>query len=123
MNPYSLYKAMYANLFSPTEVLRYHTFAEVIQDSDGEEFLLTTDGAITDVRLEYGAWNQDGTDFQPTATIFACDGISSDTAVVVQCQLPDVMPVLRVSYYSDGVLHTQFITQSGKDGSILLSNS
>lgn len=111
---------LYAQLFSEAQLFNYQQFCEVIQDSDGEEILLSTDGAVTDIRLEYGSWNAGGTEFIPTAVIFACDGISEESAIVVQCQLPDVMPALRLSYVSQGVTYTRYIAQSGKDGSILL---
>ncbi len=111
---------LYAQLFSEAHLFNYQLFSEVIQHNDGVEILLSTDGAVTDIRLEYGEWNADGTVFIPSAVIFACDGISEESAIVVQCQLPDVMPVLRLSYVSQGFTFTRYIAQSGQDGSILL---
>lgn len=112
-----------AALFADAQLFQYQQFAEVIQDNQGVELLLSTDGAVTDVRIELGAWDVTGTKFEPTATIFACDGISANTAIVVQCDLPDVMPVLRLHYVSQGVSYGRYITQSGKDGSILLTEN
>lgn len=111
---------LYAQLFSEAQLFNYQQFSEVLQDSDGVEILLSTDGAVADIRLEYGGWNDAGTEFIPSAVIFACDGISEDSAIIVQCQLPDVMPVLRLHYVSQGVPYSRYIFQSGKDGSILL---
>lgn len=113
---------MYAQLFSEADLFKYQQFAEVIQDSTGVEILLSTDGAVSDIRLELGNRNTSGNQFSPTATIFACDGISADSAIVVQCDLPDTMPVLRLTYVSEGVEHSQYISQSGKDGSIVFTN-
>ncbi|MBQ6889528.1 MAG: DUF3298 domain-containing protein [Oscillospiraceae bacterium] len=112
-----------AALFADAPLFQYRQFAEVIQDNQGVELLLSTDGAVTDVRIELGAWDATGTKFEPTATVFACDGISADTAIVVQCDLPDVMPVLRLHYTSQGTAYSRYITQSGKDGSILLTEN
>ncbi len=112
---------MYGQLFSDAELFQYKQFAEAIQSDSGVEILLGTDGAVTDIRLEYGGWNKAGTEFAPTATIFACDGISADSAIVVQCDIPDVMPVLRLTYVSKGISYSRYITQSGKDGSIILT--
>lgn len=114
--------SMYAQLFSDADLFKYQQFAEVIQDSTGVEILLSTDGAVSDIRLELGSRNASGNQFTPTATIFACDGISADSAIVVQCNLPDTMPVLRLTYVSEGVEHSQYITQSGIDGSIVFSD-
>lgn len=115
--------ALYAQLFDIEKSFSFQNFAEVIQDPAGTEILLSTDGTLSDVRLEIGAWDASGTAFVPTTTIFACDGISADTAIVVQSNLPEVMPVLRVSYVSEGVCHSQFISQNPQDGTILLTNS
>ncbi len=112
--------ALQVNLFSQANLFDFQSFAEVIQDTSGEEVLLFTDGTITDIHLEIGSWNEDGTLFTPTATIFACDGIWKSTAILLQIQFPDVMPIVRVSYNSDGVSYSKLITQSGMDGSILL---
>ncbi len=115
--------SMYAQLFEDAELFKYQQFSEICQNSQGVEFILSTDGAVTDIRLEYGAWNSAGTKFIPIATIFACDGIGTDTAIVVQCDIPDVMPVLRLSYLSAGEQHSQYITQSGNDGAIIFINN
>ncbi len=115
--------SMYAQLFENAELFKYTQFSEISQNSQGAEFVLSTDGAVTDIRLEYGSWNSAGTKFIPIATIFACDGIGTDTAIVVQCEIPDVLPVLRLSYLSNGEQHCQYITQSGKDGTIIFVNN
>ncbi len=115
--------ALYAQVFDMEKSFSFQNFAEIIQDPAGTEILLYTDGTLSDIRLELGSWNAAGTAFVPTATIFACDGLSSDTAIVVQSKLPEVMPVLRVRYVSEGVEHNQFISQSSADGTIHLTNS
>ncbi len=113
---------MKAQLSSEADFSKFQSYAEVIQDSFGEQFLLSTDGAVTDVRIEMGAWDENGIVFTPTATIFACDGMSSSSAVVVQFSFPDVLPGLRLQYTSEGVHYTKYLFQSGKDGSILLTD-
>lgn len=119
---YTTSGGMYAQLFGDVDLFQYQQFAEVIQSSEGTEILLGTDGAVSDIRIALGTWNASATEFTPTATIFACDGLSAESAIVVQCDLPDSAPVLRLSYVSEGVEYSRYITQSGKDNSILLTD-
>ncbi len=114
--------SLHVQPFSQANIFAFQNFAEIIQDSDGEEVLLYTDGTITDLRFEVGSWNTDDMQFVPAATIFACDGIWESSAVLLQIQFPDAMPSLRVSYSCDGTSYTKYLTQSGKDGSFILTN-
>lgn len=95
-------------------------FAEATLDAEGEQVVLYTEGMVTNVTLEYGSWDMDGMYFFPKATVFAANSLTPGDAIMLQTMFPDTMPNLRLRYTSGGEEHSFFITQSGKDGSIIL---
>lgn len=107
-------------LAQDVDLEQYTQFAEAILQTEGERFLLFSDGLVTNVRLEQGEWTEDGTVFTPSATVFYACTLCAGDAVMVQDQIPDVLPRLRLTYESAGTTVCCYISQSGKDGSILL---
>lgn len=112
-----------AQVFRQEDAARFQRFSEVILDSEGERILLYTDGSVTDVRIRQGTWTEDGLDFIPEAMVYAASGLSQGDAVLVQASIPDGMPNLQLQYTANGETVTKYISQSGKDGSILLMDS
>lgn len=95
-------------------------FAEATMDAEGEQVVLYTDGMVTNLTLEQGSWDMDGTHFSPKATVFAANTLTPGDAIMLQTMFSDTMPHLRLRYTSGGEEHTYFLFQSGKDGSIIL---
>lgn len=110
---------MAISLAQDLDLEQYSQFAEAILNDQGERFVLYADDLVTNVKLEQGSWSADGSVYVPTATVFMAHTLCSGDAVMVQDWIPDTMPFLRLSYESGGKTVTQYITQSGKDGSML----
>lgn len=111
---------MSAELFAQSKTSQFDRFSEVILDPEGEQILLFTDASIRDITICQGVWDEDGTSFYPESTVFAANIITEQDAILLQTYIPDTMPNLRLQYISHDQLVTVYISQSGKDGSILL---
>lgn len=111
---------VYAQLLAETDLQDFTQIAEVPISSVGELIFLYCDGLVRDVRLEVGSWNESGTQFTPDYTVFATHALTPGDGITVQTDIPDVVPNLRLSYCSGGETITTFISQSGKDSTILL---
>ena len=74
-------------------------FRELIMDPAGEEWLLHTDGAVEDLRLESGSF--EGDTFLPEATVFACATLCQGDAVILQATERQ-LEGLRLTYRSQG---------------------
>lgn len=86
---------------SEVDIASFRQFTEVILDAQGEEIVLHTDGTLMDVRLETGSWSSDGSEFIPTATVFAACALTTGDALIIQAAL-DSIDDLRLSYTSNG---------------------
>lgn len=93
---------------------------EAIIDPDGEMVFLYTDGLVWDVHIQVGTWDATGTEFTPTYTALLSHALSPGDAAMVQTLFSDTEPTLRLTYTTGGESVTYYLSQSGKDGSILL---
>ena len=109
-----------AALAQDVDLEQYSQFAEAILDDEGERFVLYSNDLVTNVMLEQGTWSADGSSFTPSATVFMAHTLCGGDAVMIQALMGDTLPTMRLSYESGSETHTQFITQSGEDGSILI---
>jgi len=112
--------SLQATLQSDVSMEQFTQIAEVPLDHGGERVFLYTDGALQDLRIEIGYWNEDATVFTADTTVFATCALTPGDAVVVETYIPDGAPNLRVTYHTDGQEHIAYISQSGEDGSIIL---
>lgn len=87
----------------------FSQFAEVILDEDGSKFLLYTDSSVYDICIEAGYWSQDDEIFTPEYTVFSAYGLSSDSAILVQSDVSDIHPTLRLSYLTGESIVYQYI--------------
>lgn len=85
----------------------------VVANSEGQEFCLSVDGTVYDVKISLG----DYTDrFFETAQLWSCSYMQN-SAVQLIAAVPDGMPDLMISYRTaEGETHRLFISQS-EDGS------
>lgn len=111
---------VHAALWNESLQTDFEQLYNVTVDAEGEAVLLSTDGLVYDLTLEYGSWNSDGTVFTPTATVFAASSLSFSEAVFLRLYIPDVMSNMRLTYTTDEGTTQKYIFQSGMDGSILL---
>lgn len=109
-----------AHLFSEVDLEQYQQFAELTTDPNGEKIIISTDGIIQNVRIHSGIWNEDGTSFLTQSTLFCANALSSTDAIMLETDIPDVLPELMLTFKSNGTVFSYYIFQSGKDGSIIL---
>lgn len=104
-----------------TNLDAFTQIAEGIIDADGEMVFLYTDGLVWDVQIEVGTWDAAGTEFTPAYTALFSHALSPGDAVMVQSLFSDTEPTLRLTYSTGTQTVTLYLTQSGKDGSILFT--
>lgn len=109
-----------AQLWNEADQTGFEQFYNVSIDDQGEAILLSTNGLVYDLTLEYGTWDMDGMVFCPSATVFAASSLSYSDAVILRLYIPDVMSNMRLTYTTDEGTIQKYIFQSGMDGSILL---
>ena len=109
-----------AERLADTDIDNYTQIAELPLCETGEQVFLSCDGILRSLQIDSGFWNEDGTVFTKDATVFACQTLSPGDGIVVITDIPDVMPTLKVTYKAGAQTKEHYITQSGKDGSILL---
>lgn len=93
--------------FDQSDLTKFTAFSEVICSSDGTQLLLTTQGALTDVRIEAGSIDPATGEFTAYAAVFAAEGLSAGKAIMLQADLA-VSPALRLTYFSCGEFQTAF---------------
>lgn len=92
----------------------------VAVDSDGTELCLTANGTVYDVTVVSVEYVGDG--FYETAQHWSCSYMH-DCSIQLVTVLPEGMPNVMIRYTSaDGAGHKLLITQSGADGSLILSD-
>lgn len=109
-----------AQLWNEADQTGFEQFYNVSIDDQGEAILLSTNGLVYDLTLEYSSWDMDGMVFYPSSTVFAASSLSYSDAVILHLYIPDVMSNMRLTYTTNEGVIQKYIFQSGKDGSILL---
>lgn len=77
----------------------FSQFRELVLDPSGGEWLIHTDGAVEDLRLESGSYS--GGEFLPEATVFACATLCPGDALILQAS-EEQFSALRLIYQSQG---------------------
>lgn len=108
--------------WNDAEIENFNQIAEINIDADGEAFLLYTENTVYDVRLEVGSWSPYGDSFFPEYTAFASRSLTPGDAIIARVYFPDVLPAMRLVYKCGAETKYFFLAQSGKDGSIYLSD-
>ena len=109
-----------AHRHSDVKTENFTQIAEITFDPGGEMIFLYSDTSVRNIRIEAGAWDVLGIAFSPSYTAFAAYSLTPGDAIMLETYIPDTMPNLRLSYQSQGKTLQIFISQSGKDGSIIL---
>lgn len=110
-----------AALLEEANLDAFSQIAELVLDPEGQMVFLSTDGLVWDVQLEVGTLDLTGTEFTPAYTALLSHALSPGDAIMVQLQFNDAEPMLRLTYHTKAGRITRYITQSGKDSSILLT--
>lgn len=94
--------------------------ARVAVDPNGTDICLTADGTVYDVTVVSVEYVSDG--FYETAQHWSCSYMHN-CAIQLVTVLPEGMPNVMIRYTSaDGAAHNLLVTQSGEDGSLILSD-
>lgn len=112
-----------ADLLQNVDPAKFAQTYQMTIDAKGEKVALYTDGMIHDLLIEYGSMGPEDNTFTPEYTVFSAKSVSSDSLIIICTYFPDVLPNLRVQYTGAGGSITRFLFQSGKDGSILLTEN
>ncbi len=94
-------------------------FVDVVVDEDAEPMMLTVLRDVSDFALEYVDWE----DFEPVSAeaLYEESFLAKGDGVRIYAYIPDMLPNLRVSCRgTDGEEQCWYISQSGRDGSLLL---
>ena len=94
--------------------------ARIAVDPNGTELCLTANGTLYDVTIVSVEYVSEG--FYETSQHWACSYLHN-CAVQLATVLPEGMPNVMIRYTSaDGSAHNLLVTQSGEDGSLILSD-
>ncbi len=112
-----------ADLFKNIDPQKFEQKFHLTIDAQGEQAVLFTDGTIDDLQIDYGTMDLDSNRFTTEYTLFSAEHLDSDSLVVISTYFPDVLSNIRIQYTgADGAI-TRYLAQSGKDGSILLTEN
>lgn len=101
--------------------LPYQNMTEVIVSEEGELVILSTDGLVRNVSLEYGTLeNEDAFVWGHRYCAFRANAIGTDNAIILQAHLPENAPDLRLTFTSGQEQYCYYICQNMKDGSVVL---
>lgn len=106
--------------FTQEEADRFDQFTELYLNQVGGSYLLHSTDLIYDLVIESGFWNLDCTVFTPEQTVFYANSLLSSNAVLIQTDIPDGMPNLRITYTTNDGTVSVYLSASGEDGSPLL---
>ncbi len=109
-----------AQRLQDTNMDSFEQITELVIDEGGEMALLYTEGTVHDVRIDSGTWDTSGKTFTKSYTAFATDTLSKGDAIMVESNIPDTMPCLRLSYRNGDREVSVYLSQNAKDGSIIL---
>lgn len=90
-------------------------------DKDGTQMVLYAEGTVYDLRLR-GVSSSDGVTWFAGSEYLAVNRLTEGEGVLIRAMLPDVMTNVMVTYTAaDGSTAAWGILQSGKDGSVFLT--
>jgi hypothetical protein len=88
-------------------------------NAEGEQLYLVADGSVRNVAVSSGHFADS---FYGTGNLWYCSSLDS-SALQLVASIPEGLPDLQVSYYDAEGQHLLYLTHSGEDGSVILSDS
>jgi hypothetical protein len=96
-------------------------FIDVIHDEDAEPITLVPYRDMKDFVLEVLTWDGEACAVSEAVPLYTADPLSPGDNLNIYCYFTDVFPDLRLRYTDEnGDPQCRYITQSGRDGSLLL---
>lgn len=92
---------------------------KLVADEAGQQLYLIADGSVYNVRISKGDYSQS---FYETAQLWACSSMEN-CAIQLVAVIPDGLPDLEISYDDAGGKHILYLTHSGEDGSVILTET
>lgn len=90
-------------------------------DGQGQPIRFTADGQVRNVRLQRMSYNDHTGGFDVQELLWYATSMQSGEVLRLLTWIPDTMPNLKISYQGrDGREQAWFISQSGKDGALIL---
>lgn len=96
----ALYGSVFANKYSTEDLTQYEQFSELVLDSNGQQYILYTDGTVFNLTVETGNWSQDGI-FTYAGTVFAAASISAGDGIIIKAK-PETLASLQLRCLSEG---------------------
>ena len=95
-------------------------FIDVVYDEEAEPITLVPYREMKDFVLEALIWDEEAFTVAQALPLYAASPLSPGENLNIYCYFSDVLPVLRMRYTdAEGNAHCGYITQSGRDGSLL----
>lgn len=88
-------------------------------DAEGESLYLIVRGSVKNLRIAKGEYVDS---FYVTENLWNC-GSMDNCALQLQCLIPEGMPNLRVSFDDAEGSHSYYLSHSGVDGSVILTDA
>ena len=88
-------------------------------DNEGESLYLIARGSVKNLRIAKGEYVNS---FYVTENLWNCAGMEN-CALQLQCLIPEGMPNLRVSFDDAQGSHSYYLSHSGLDGSVILTDT
>jgi len=101
---------------------QFTQITELTLDQDGQMYLLFTDKSVQDVRIESGIMNESGTQFLADHTVFAAYELTPGDAIMLQATIPDLDPILRLTYSANGETVCKYISRNSQDNNLILAS-
>lgn len=98
--------------FDNADLSKFNQFTEITLADDAQKILLHTNGSVRNIRLESGYWNADGSVYTPEFTLLALSTLTPGDAIMIEADLSNTLPALRLSYQSDDKLVTEYISNT-----------
>lgn len=91
-------------------------------DGGGRTFAIVTDKTVYDVTVSSVTYDSDNEEFIINRALYKCNRLTNRELLEITADIPEVTPDLQLTYkLVDGSTITNYISESGKDGSLFLS--
>lgn len=97
--------------FENADLSKFNQFSEITLTKGAAKTLLYTDGSVRNIRLESGYWNAEGSIYTPEFTLLALSSLTPGDAIMIEADLPDALPTLRLSYLTDEQVVTTYLSE------------
>jgi hypothetical protein len=96
-------------------------FIDVVYDEEADPITLVPYREMQDFVLEVLTWDDEAFTVKEAFSLYAASPLSPGDNLNIYCYFADILPVLRMRYTdAEGEAQCWYITQSGRDGSLML---